>query len=478
MKKTDYIILCVILLVGLTLRLYKIDTPLADLHSFRQVDTAAVARNYARDGINLFRPVYDDISNIQTGQENPEGLRMVELPIYNALIAFFVRYLPIVSLEIYGRLVSVFFSLVSVAIMYYFALKEKNRIAAIATASIYATFPYFVFFSRVVLPESMAVACMLLSLLLLSHGVKKKSKAQLLLVTIGAAFFALSILIKPTTIFYGLTALHLFLVSYKFDVFKSWKPYYFFILGLVPLVLWRIYIMQFPEGVPASAWLLTTVNTFEGPKEIFFRPAFFRWMFMERIGIAMLGVFGTFFFCMGIIGKYKRFFIHSIFASGMIYLFTFQGGNVQHEYYQTILFPAIALISGVGIAQVLELSAKQYNRFLIYPLVILMLALSWFFSYYKVKDYYTYPQDLPRIAELIKIFTSPDDKIVTDRLGDTTLLYLSDRKGAPAIYKSLPELKDLGYRYLVTTNKELAASYKEAGYTAVVENELFTMILL
>ncbi|MBP9691045.1 glycosyltransferase family 39 protein [Candidatus Woesebacteria bacterium] len=477
MKKVDYLIITCVLLIGLCLRLYKIDTPLADLHSFRQADTAAVARNYSRDGINLLRPVYDDLSNIQTGYENTNGLRMVEFPVYNAIVALFYRYLPITSLEIYGRLTSAFFSLISIAIVYYFALKEKNRLAAIASSSIFAIFPFFVFFSRVVLPESTAVASMMLALLFLYKSTNEK-KHTIVKLILGSVFFALAILIKPTTVFYGFTAVYLFISRYKFEVFKSWRPYIYFTIALIPFVLWRIYILQFPEGIPVSGWLFTTVNTSEGAKDIFFRPAFFRWIFMERIGTAMLGIYGVVFLIIGALGKYKTYFVHSMLFSGIAYIFTFQGGNVQHEYYQTILFPMISLLSGVGIAHMFEFTKKQLHHALLYPTVVLLVVLAWLFSYYKVQDYYYYPQDLPRIAELIKIFTSPEDHIVTDRSGDTTLLYLADRKGAPAIYKDLSELKALGYKYVVTANKELSDKYKEQGFAVVVENELFTMISL
>ena len=143
MKKNDFIILFFILIVALGLRLYKIDTPLADLHSWRQADTAAVARNFSRTGFNMIKPVYDDLSSIQSGRENPLGIRMVEFPIYNAIFAAFYKYLPITTLEIYGRFTSAVFSLITIAILYYFALKEKSRTAAIATGGIYAVFPFF-----------------------------------------------------------------------------------------------------------------------------------------------------------------------------------------------------------------------------------------------------------------------------------------------------------------------------------------------
>ncbi|MBI2051881.1 glycosyl transferase, partial [Candidatus Roizmanbacteria bacterium] len=52
-KKIDFLILFAILLVALLFRWYKIDTPLADLHSWRQADTAAVSRNFVRESFNL-----------------------------------------------------------------------------------------------------------------------------------------------------------------------------------------------------------------------------------------------------------------------------------------------------------------------------------------------------------------------------------------------------------------------------------------
>ena len=86
--RIDLILLCSILLIAIVFRLYKINTPLADLHSWRQVDTAAVARNYTRTGIDLLHPRYDDLTSIESGKENPEGLRFVEFPLYNAIFAF------------------------------------------------------------------------------------------------------------------------------------------------------------------------------------------------------------------------------------------------------------------------------------------------------------------------------------------------------------------------------------------------------
>ncbi len=58
--KYFYIILTCIAVLSFILRLYHITYPIADWFSWRQADTAAVARNYVKNGIDPLRPRYDD----------------------------------------------------------------------------------------------------------------------------------------------------------------------------------------------------------------------------------------------------------------------------------------------------------------------------------------------------------------------------------------------------------------------------------
>src|SRR3990167_6320340 len=81
--------LILVFVLGFVVRLYRFDNPVADWHAFRQSDTNAVSTIFAREGINLFYPKYFDISNIQSGKDNPQGYRFVEFPIYNAIQAGF-----------------------------------------------------------------------------------------------------------------------------------------------------------------------------------------------------------------------------------------------------------------------------------------------------------------------------------------------------------------------------------------------------
>jgi len=479
MKKIDFFILTIILSIALSFRLYKINTPLADLHSWRQADTAAVARNFMRNGFDLLHPKYDDLSSNQSGKENPLGLRFVEFPIYNASVALIYKYFPLLSLEATGRLTTAFFSLIIIGIIYYLTLKESNRIAAIISSSVYAIFPFFVFFSRVVLPETTALAFAFLSIFFLylySH--QKKSIFSIICFIFSVISFALGLLVKPTVIFYSIALLFLFYRKYELNLVKKPLFYlYFFIAGL-PFLLWRLYIQNFPEGIPPSDWLITSVNTYKGLENIFFRPAFFRWIFFERINNFIFGGYLTLFFIYGILKKPASYFLHFILISAVAYLFIFQGGNVQHEYYQTIILPALAIFVGLGASYLFTNTKTSIHPIFAHATLILVFVFSFFFSYYKVRDYYNYPSELPQIAKIVNTLTKESDKIVTDRMGDTTLLYLIDRKGAPSIYKDPSELKKLGYNYLVTLNDGEIKQLKNDKYQIVFENDKFTLFAL
>ncbi len=479
-KKSDWFILGAILLLGFVLRLYNFNTPLADYHSWRQVDTAAVARNFVNEEFNMLMPRYDDLTSIQSGKDNPTGLRFVEFPIYNAMMAGMYSIAPIFPIEVWGRIISAVMSLVVIGSLYYLSLKESSRYTAIGTALVYAIFPYFVFFSRTVLPENTALGFTFLSIFFLYISNRKEIDFKsVLFFALSIVFFAMAVLVKPTVIFYGLALAFIFLRKYGLGIFKAAPVYIYFALALAPLVAWRLYIQQYPEGIPSSAWLFTEVQTFEGIRNIFFKPAFFRWIFFERINNQILGGYMTFFLVLGAIAKPKAWLLPVIGVSALLYVFTFQGGNVQHEYYQIILFPALALFIGLGFHYIHKSHKTLLHPAFISVTLIAITALSWFFSYYKVRDFYGYPNDLVQIARIVKTITRPNDLIITDRYGDTTLLYLMERKGSPALHKPIADLRNEGYRYLVVTVPETITKMKEEEQLSTVfENDKFALFRL
>lgn len=458
------------------LRLYKFNIPLADLHSWRQSDTAAVAKNFVKDGFDFTRPRYDDFSNVQSGIENTKGYRMVEFPVYNAIFAFLFKTYQVLPLEQWGRLVSILFSVITIMVIYYLVLKETGRLAAFFSGFLYAIMPFFVFFSRTVLPETTAVGLSALSIFLLYNANPKQVLRYSLLVLFSSFFFALALLVKPTIIFFGLPLFYIFFRNFKMAIFKKISFYFYFLFALTPTILWRSYIQSFPEGIPVNEWLLTSVNTGGSLQRIFFRPSFFRWIFFERINNLILGGYLTVFVIIGIVSKQKKLLFHTFLFSSISYLLVFQGGNVQHEYYQILILPTLAIFFGLGIDSLLQ-KKSLINHSMTIVLIPLLLSFSWYFSFDKVKNYYNYSQELIQEAKVLNNLTGPEDLIVTDRMGDTTLLYLAERKGSPSIYKEPYELKEIGYKYLITSSQQQIQLMKTE-YKTVFENDKFTLFAL
>jgi len=481
-KGVQATIFFMVLIVVLTvvMRLYKINSPLADFHSWRQADTASVARNFATDGIDLLKPRYDDLSNIQSGMVNPQGYRMVELPLYNAGITLLNRA-NACSIEICGRVLSIFASVIIVLVIFYLLLKEHGLMAAFLGSLTFAVSPFFVFFTRVVLPDPTAVALAMSSvffLYLFTNTQNNKLRSRLFYAA-SAICFSLALLVKPTTIFYAVPLAYLFIRTYTWSVLTKPFTYLFWAVVFTPLVLWRQHILQFPEGIPASNWLLTSVNTDGHLQNIFFKPSFFRWIFFERINNLILGGFLAPFFLLGVLAKQKRYLTHSILLGSLVFLFTFQGGNVQHEYYQIMILPALAMFVGVGVSYIHNHSKQFLSSTILVPVIVGCFVFSFFISYFTVRTYYNYSGELVQISQVLRDLTQKDDLIVTDTLGDTTLLYLSERRGSPAVYKDLVELKKDGYKYFVTQKIDVAnAIIASKAHVPIFKSDKFTVFEL
>ena len=109
-KKTSRLVVFFLILIfigGFAVRLYRFANPIADWHSWRQADTSAVSRNFLKHGFDVLHPRFDDLSNVASGKDNPNGYRFVEFPIYNIFQANFYKMIGVFTLEEWGRLVTI-----------------------------------------------------------------------------------------------------------------------------------------------------------------------------------------------------------------------------------------------------------------------------------------------------------------------------------------------------------------------------------
>lgn len=457
-------LIILIVVLAFILRLYKINNPVADWHAWRQADTASVTREFVKNGINLFVPKYHDLSSLPSGIENPEGYRMVEFPHINALIALFLKTFPFLDLVIVSRLFSALASLGTLLSLYFLVKKISGIKTALLSALIFAILPYSLFYSRAILPEPFLLFFTTFSLYQFLIYVKTgKFKPYLFSLT----SLTLAFLTKPYALF--LAPVYLTLIFQNQKILKDLKLYFLPFLSIIPFFLWRHWITNFPEGIPASSWLLNGNG-------IRLRPAWFRWLFYERLSKLFLGYFGLIFIFSNFLKtKSKAFVLYSSWWIGVIlYFIVFATGNVQHDYYQNLALPIISISVGRGI-YLLYQKIKPQNLSLLICLSLFFLMLN--FSWQHIKGYYNINHwDYIKAGRRADTILPPDAKVIAPNYGgDTQFLFQTNRTGWPIGF-DIPEKIKLGAQFYISTSYDDESNYLKS-YCNILESNSEYIIL-
>ncbi len=479
--RKQYFWLSLILLMALMVRLYKIDAPIADWHSWRQADTAAVTRNFIKEGFNLLYPKDDDMSGISEHPiTNTNRFRFVEFPIYN--ITTYPFYLFFGVEDKYSRLVSVLFSLGSIIFIYLICKRYLGVAASLLTTFVYALLPFNIFFSRTTLPEPTFLFFALGMMYFVDSwiwdrkgdipaGPLRRSFSEVDRQVWGFIFTAIAFLIKPWAIFFVLPLIYSILKKEKTK--KGCLKYlYFFILALLPFIFWRLWILQSPEGIPASSWLLNGDH-------IRFRPAFWWWLISERIGREILGATGLVLFIIGFLIKPKNgnFFMHFWLLSLFLYFTIFATGNIRHDYYQYIFVPVAAIFLTQGFLFLIQGTQDFLSRFWTIILALLFLPLSFYFSWIQVKEFYKINN--PIMIEAGKKADQILEKnaiVVAPYNGDTAFLYQTNRIGFPFVPLPLTELvADYGVTNYISTTRDDKTNWVLKHFQILEDNPNFVL---
>ena len=516
-RKFELFLLLLILVGGFAVRLYKIDNPIADWHSWRQADTASVSKTYLEKGVNLLYPRYHDISSIQTGIFNPEGYRFVEFPVYNAINAVLAGTFDNFSIEVWARLITISSALVTGLFLYLIGKKYLGSWGGILSAFFYLFIPYNIYFTRVILPDPFGAMCAVIGLYGFTKFIDTEKHFYLYL---SGIVMALALLIKP---FYGFYLVPLiYLTDQKFGLKKILinnklltKFVAYALVMLVPLLLWRYWEGRHPEGIPFFKW------AFNGD-EIRFRPAFWRWIFEERLERLILGGWGLILFIFGVLrpkeknlspfAKHREreladcseeffaserfrsrrsagrrypdrevvgasFIKYFIFAM-LLYVTIVATANVRHDYYQIVTMPAIALVLASGTVYLWQ--NNVFNRIAARILVIFSIPMMIMTGWLLIRDNYNvnHPEIVEAGREVDRI-TPKDALVIAPYDGDTAFLYQTGRWGWPAIDNSIDNIISEGASYYVSVKLgDKDTKMIEARFKTVEKTDKFIIINL
>lgn len=464
--------LVIILLISFIFRLYRIDNPMLDWHAFRQADTASVTYRYTQEGIDLLHPRYHDLSNIQSGLENPQGYRMVEFPFINGLIAQILIAFPALDFAMTNRFIAILFSMGTLLSFYWLISSISSKKIALVSAAFLGFLPYSIYYSRVVLPEPFMLCFSTLSLALFVAYFKQKKSV---FIWLSCLCLALALLLKPFVAFLAPVYFTIMLI-YDPKFYKKLSIYLYPLLAFAPLVLWRIWINNFPEGVPASEWLLNGDG-------IRLRPAWFRWLFWERLTKMFAGITGLFFIAANLTKRDRLLIIIGSWWLGILgYFIVVATGNVKHDYYQVLSLPILAFTLGRGsflwtnfLSRFLK-NKTSFARILAVASTIVITVLLLTISWIQVKGFFNVNHwEYEKIGQEADRLLPKQAKVIAPAMGDTMFLFQTRRTGWPIGFNIDEKIKQ-GATHYVTNIFDDEATQLENKYITLKKTSEYIII--
>lgn len=415
-----------ILLFAFIIRLYHITFPVSGWHSWRQADTAAIAKNFYENGFNILYP------QIDWGGSTP-GYVESEFQLYPFIVSLLYYFFGVNDFG--GRILSVIFSVLTIYGLYLLTRKIISETAALWSAFIYAVIPLNIYYSRSFMPESMMLMCIVYGILFFYMWIKNERWKYYWLSFI---FISLAILLKIPTLYIGLPLLYLAYQKYKVKSFAKPMLWLFAVLVLLPVFLWYYHAHELllNGGFSFGIWGFGVDKW--GNFNLLITPSFYNDIFVKSIAERHLTYAGFILFVVGLFIKRTHddeklfdFWLISV----LIYFLIVSGGNKAHEYYQLPFILPAAVFAGKVFAKFLPLSNIKGSvnshkiRFSFFSLcLILMLVLSYLrFSNFMGAENYDSP--IFKMSREIRSVTGKNDLIITVCDGNPVYLYLSDRKG-------------------------------------------------
>jgi 4-amino-4-deoxy-L-arabinose transferase-like glycosyltransferase len=462
-------LLILIMAGAFTVRLYKIHNPIADWHSWRQADTAAVSRNFIKDGFNPLFPQYDALNPLnETGQANPNRYFFAEFPLYN--IITYVFYLHYGVHEEIARLISIFFSTATIIFLYLLVAHYSSKRTALIAAFVFAFLPYNIYYGRVTMPDPMYIFFSVATLYLTSKWLVKDNK---ILMVLAAAAGSLAILEKPYALVLIIPILYLFYRKWGVRLFLRWTIYVFAAIVLIPFLWWRHHISMYPEGMFGTTWLYNQGN-------IRFTGAYFRWLIYDRMNRLIFATGGFVLFFLGIITAVKRkegyfylLWLLSIFA----FFVVIAKGNVTHDYYQMPIVPIGCVLIALGVDFLIMYGKGLVERSIYIAVAISLCLMMFAFGWYEVRGYFNINH--PEIVEAGKAVDRllPKNAIVIAPYdNDSAFLYQTNRHGFSYGGDKIPQYIKEGAQYLVSVNFDDTTNFWMNECTIVTKTNTYVIV--
>ncbi len=446
-SERKYPLFLLIFLLGLAFRLWGITNPLLDFHSWRQTDTAAIARNFYLNGMNILQPRLDVLP----------GYEELGFPLYSYVVA--ILYLFFGIHEILGRLVSIIFSLGSMWYLYLLAEKYFNHWVGLIAILFFSILPMSVYYTRTFQPESMMLFFSITGLYFFSEWIDGERWKHFI---IAAISLSCALLIKIPTLYIGFPLAFYSALKYKRDILSKWKLFLLICLVLFPTILWYWYDHRsfLESGGHGSIWELGADKW--ANKDVLLGWDFYRHIFLNRVPEKLFAFTGIPFLLLGLfsqVEKREQYLFHVWFMGIVIYFLVIANGNYFHEYYQLPMIPigSIFIAKAIYLYFCTHINGKYRGRWMTCLIVAFILFVP-IYSIRKINSRLKLNTNYLKIASVVKSYSQNSEKIVVLGRGRPEVIYYSERKGwhtGNLTTTTLEYYREKGAAFLVISDVDL-----------------------
>ena len=367
-----------ILLLAIAFRLYRIDIPFIEGHSWRQVTNADIARHYAEGSMNLFMP------RVSWGGLN--GAVGMEFPLLHYLTAIAWRIGG--ESHIVARLIAMAFSLASVVLIFLLGRRWFGAPAGRAAAFLFAVSPTMVFFGRAFMSDTPMVTFLVAAVLAWDWYFERPQPNRLI---VAVVLTALAPLVKLPAIVVLAPIGGLALSWLGWGAFRSRAVWFGCATAVAAVAAWywhadRIFLETgltqavfrpsgtYPADVAPDVFFLTTFHF--ATAERLLNPEFWYGM-ADRF-------WGQHLTAAGFVGHLHRPVLLLwapdarlpvlLWALGAFTLIVVSAeGQWNHEFHQLPMMPPLALLFGVGAAPLFD--AEYLRRYMRIGLAVAVVEL-------------------------------------------------------------------------------------------------------
>ncbi len=458
-------ILGAVVLLAAVLRYKGIHSPILDHPGWRQGDTASIARNFAVLQYNILFP--------QTNYNGPPPNYVeLELQIVPFLAATLYKMFGVH--EIFGRLISVAFSLGTVAVTGLFARwLFTSSVAGIIAAFFYAIFPGSLYYGRTFTPDTTMVFFLTAALYVTTRLIIEDEIFSQRSLARATALLTFAYLAKPVAVA-GIVPVIAALWE-RVRSGRTMRPTAIAVMLVVPLVILYLYDVRVGEhaewhwasGITKLHVLPSLIAAVTHPRAFVEKAETF-WQVLGMLRDTMLGTIG---FCVAIasfialpwLAARSRAMVWGWLAGGLAY--TYVVVTVERvDYYLYLFLPLCALVIGGALAaffeRMLRTDAAPATRYAIASLVPIVAIASAVNGHAAIRGYYAYNKQTYRNAVALDR-TLPKNAIVVIGHYGPDVQYYINRYG----WEEDP--------YLWTPFDEQSAIRKGARYFISIEDNRF-----